>query len=125
MSIVLLGIESPTPRNDTDRLNALLLTRGRRDNFCPRRHSREDEPDEPQAVECRCACRCTTRIWEIDSTAASISFRQDATVRLSMAAKIEECFGKQQARRELPVPLHRGFDVSAERRSRVSNVCPR
>src|SRR6266853_1876925 len=79
MSIVLLGIEAPTPRDDTDRLNALLLTRGRRDNFCPRRHSREDEPDEPQAVECRCDCGCATRIWEIDSAAASISSRQDAT----------------------------------------------
>jgi hypothetical protein len=39
-----------------------------------------------------------------------------------MAAKIEECFGKQQARRELLVPLHRGFDVSAEQRLRVPNV---
>ena len=34
-----------------------------------------------------------------------------------MTAKIRECPGKQQARRELLVPLHRGFDVSAERRS--------
>jgi hypothetical protein len=42
-----------------------------------------------------------------------------------MAAKIEEHFGKQQARRTLPVPLHRGFDVSAERRARVPNVRPR
>jgi hypothetical protein len=62
---------------------------------------------------------------EIDSAAASISSRQDAIVTLSMAAKIEECLGKQQARRALPVPLHRGFDVSAERRLRVPNVWPR
>jgi len=59
---------------------------------------------------------------EIDSAAASINFRQEATVRLSMAAKIEECFAKPQAWRELLVPLHRGFDVSPERRSRVLNL---
>src|SRR5258708_39717564 len=101
MSIVLLGIESPTPRNDTDRLNALLLTRGRRDNFCPRRRSREDEPDEAQAVECRCDYDARPGYGEIDSAAASISFRREATSRLSMAAMIGECFDKQQAWLEL------------------------
>src|SRR5258708_25202119 len=88
MSIVLLGIEAPTPENYADRLSALLLTRGRRDNFARGDSRARVSRTSRRQSSVAAIMDARSGYGQIDSAAASIRFSQEATSRLSMATKI-------------------------------------